>query len=154
MQQRATTPLYGKKEKKDLKTNNFSTDKLSLSLSLSRSFLKNKEQERRSNGTADRNMEARIPTTKYGLRKRYRWVCPLYINIMAKRRRRRRGRSGRRRRRRGARRGEETGISGWLVGHRPTVYTRTVRSVARVQDHNAISTVGSNCRGRERAYFA
>ena len=73
---------------------------------------------------------------------------------MAKRRRRRRrGRSGRRRRR-GARRGEETGISGWLVGHRPTVYTRTVRSVARVQDHNAISTVGSNCRGRERAYFA
>lgn len=44
---------------------------------------------------------------------------------------------------------------GYPVGWSPSeVYTRTVRSVARVQDHNAISTVGSNCRGRERAYFA
>lgn len=70
----------------------------------------------------------------------------LYINIMAKRRRETVGGGG------GAQGGEETGISGWLVtGPR---YTRAVRSVARVQDHNAISTVGSNCRRRERAYFA
>lgn len=76
----------------------------------------------------------------------------LYINIMAKRRRETVGGGGGEGGGEGAQGGEETGISGWLVtGPR---YTRAVRSVARVQDHNAISTVGSNCRRRERAYFA
>lgn len=77
-------------------------------------------------------MEARIPTTKYGLRKRYRWVClrSLYINIMAKRRR---GRSGwRRRRRRGRERRKERRGDGdiRLVGRRPR-YIREPSAVWR-----------------------
>lgn len=121
------TPLHGRKKKERLKTNNFSTDKSSLSL------LKQRARDA-SNGTADRNMEARMPTTKYGLRKRYRWLSAVPGLAVYKYNGettegngwRERGRWRARRRRDG-----DIRLVGWLVGHRPEVYESRPQCGAR-----------------------
>lgn len=96
----------------------------------------------------DRNMEARMPTTKYGLRKAHGAIDgsrSRYINISRARRETNRSKEGVTKETEGSR---WSAVDVVVVPRFTAVQVPCAGASQLPQDHNAISAVGSNCRRR------